>query len=100
MVVKASLKLLFDICFSYSPSFNLLGVLESKKLHSFWREEIADQIFHQLQELFHEQFLAMSCCFHSWEDFDSFLVGQPRSLLVFPIKWLAPTVGYKLNSDN
>ena len=61
--------------------------------------EVVHQVFHQLRDLFHCQFLEITCSSGSWEAFHSSLVGMRWRISILPVRWVAPTIGCKLNSD-
>ncbi|XP_071916199.1 uncharacterized protein [Coffea arabica] len=72
------------------------GVFEGR---SMMGTEVVWQVFHQLRDLYHCHFPKITCSSGSWEVFHSSLLAMRRRMSIFPVHWVAPTVGCKLNSD-
>ncbi|XP_071939888.1 uncharacterized protein [Coffea arabica] len=72
------------------------GVFEGRRMVG---TEVVRQVFHQLRDLFHGHFPEITFSSGSWEGFHSSLLALRRRMSILPVRWVAPTVGYKLNSD-
>ena len=72
------------------------GVFEGRRAVS---TEVVRQVFIQLCALFHCRFPEIDGYFGSWDVFHSALVGMRRRVSIIQVAWVAPTGGYKLNSD-
>ncbi|XP_071922581.1 uncharacterized protein [Coffea arabica] len=72
------------------------GVFEGRRMVGI---EVVRQVFHQLRDLFHGQFPEITFSSGSWEGFYSSLLALRRRMSILLVRWMAPTVGCKLNSD-
>ena len=61
--------------------------------------EVVRQVFLQLCALLHCRFPEVNGPFESWDVLHSALVGVRRRVSIIQVAWVAPTGGYKLNSD-
>nr|XP_027064499.1 uncharacterized protein LOC113690699 [Coffea arabica] len=60
---------------------------------------VITRVMHWLKELLHLQFPSLPWAHATWVSLHDYLEMRPRRWLIWPVKWLPPPEGYKLNTD-